>query len=34
LEYPRKFSGGAARYSTKNIPAIRPKLAKMLDVVY
>jgi len=34
LEYPRKFAGGAACYSTKNIPAMLPKLAKMLDAVY
>jgi len=34
LEYPRKFACEAVRYSTKNIPAVLPKLASMLDVVY
>jgi len=34
LEYPRKFAGGTARYCTKKILAMLPKLATTLDVVY
>jgi len=33
-EYPRKFAGGAACYSTKNMPAMLPKLTTTLNVVY